>query len=142
MIRSFCSKAFVLLGLGLTTPAYAEDDNRIDDAWKAAMAESEGILSPQQSAALNVLAYESAVARLCDGFKIDESKYSNGISLLVAAKDTKLSEDEQLQRLTSVLFTLGTSHGIFLAEGAAKKDEFCAKAVDAKADKEHTHNWE
>ena len=132
----------VAIGL-LAMPARAEDDDhRLDDAWKAASEENEGILTAKQSAALNVLAYESAVARLCDGFKINEAKYSAGISGLVAEKDSKLSEEEQMQRLSSVLFALGTSHGIFLAEGAAKKSDFCAKATEAKADTEHSHNWE
>lgn len=132
----------LLVVTALAQPVRADDDHRIDDAWKAAVAESEGILTPVQTAALNTLAYESAVARLCDGFKLDEAKYGTSVGKLVAEKDSKLTEEEQMQRLSSVLFSLGTAHGIFLAEGAAKKDDFCAKAAEVKADKEHSHSWE
>ncbi len=123
-------------------PAHsADDDHRLDDAWKAAVEDHEGILKPPQVSGLNVLAYESAVARLCEGFTLDEKKYAAGVSQLVTGGD-KLSEEEQLQRLTAVMFNLGTAHGLFLAEGALKKDAFCAEAAEQKADKDHSHSWQ
>jgi len=37
---------------------------------------------------------------------------------------------------------LGTAHGLFLAEGAMKKEAFCAEAVKQKADPEYKSNWQ
>lgn len=119
----------------------ADDDHRLDDAWKAAVEDNEGVLSPAQVSGLNVLAYESAVARLCDGFKLDEKKFATSVAAVVTGGNT-LSEEEQVQRLTAVMFQLGTANGLFLAEGAMKKDTFCAQAAEEKADKDHPHNWQ
>jgi hypothetical protein len=119
----------------------AADDLRLDDAWKAAMQDSEGVLSPSQLSSLNVLAYESAVARICDGFKLEEKGFSAAVSQLATTGD-KLTDDEEVQRLSAVMYMLGTASGLFIAEGTAKKDEFCAAAAELKADKDHKHNWQ
>ncbi len=124
-----------------TSTVRAEDDNRLDDAWKAALEDNEGLLTPDQSGKLNVLAYESAAARLCDGINLDEKKYSASVTEVAKGGD-KLTEEEQVQRLVAVFYKLGTANGLFLAEGALKKDSFCSEAMALKADKSHQNNWE
>lgn len=142
MIKAFTFSAVALaLFLATGTASRADDDNRLDGAWKAAMEDNEGLLTADQTAKVHVLAFESAVARLCDGFKLDEKKYSAGISQIATGGD-KLTEEEQVQRLSAIMYVLGTANGIFLAEGASKKDEFCAQAVEQKAEKDSKHNWQ
>jgi hypothetical protein len=119
----------------------AEDDHRLDAAWKAAMQDNEGLLTPAQTASLNTLAFESAVARLCDGFKLDEAKFAASVSELVKGGE-KLNEEEEVQRLSAIMYGLGTANGLFMAEGATKKDDFCASAAEQKADTENKHNWQ
>ena len=120
----------------------AVDDHRLDDAWKAALEEQEGVLTPQQFATVNGLAYQAAVARLCAGFEIDNVKYAKAVNAIVATGGDKLSDDLKLERQTGILIAIGTSYGLFLAEGAAKKDAFCASAVEARNDKDTPHFWE
>lgn len=133
--------AALSLMLAFTSTARAEDDNRLDDAWKAAMEDSEGILTPEQTSTVNLLAYEFAAARLCDGITLDDKKYGASVSAVAKGGDT-LTEEEQVQRLAVVMYKLGTANGLFLAEGAMKKDAFCAEAMQNKADKANTHNWQ
>ncbi len=134
-----------LLALAIACPtAYAQstDDNRLDDAWKAALEEQEGVLSPQQNAALNNIAYQAAVARVCAGFEIDRAKYAKAVNDLIVPGSDKRSDTEVLERQTSILISLGTAYGLFLAEGTAQKDDFCANAAEFKGDKELTHLWQ
>lgn len=134
--------AAILIAATLGSTARAEDDHRLDEAWKAAMEEVEGVLTPPQHAALNALAYESAVARLCDGFKLNIDAYAAGVNAIITAGPEGLSDEQHVERQASILVSLGTSHGLFLAEGAAQKDAFCAGAAEAKADPESQHSWE
>ncbi|MBL8791931.1 MAG: hypothetical protein JNM45_15680 [Rhizobiales bacterium] len=133
--------AALSLLLAASTAARADDDHRLDEAWKAAMEDNEGLLTPEQMSGLNVLAYESAAARLCDGIKLDEKKYAASVTEVAKGGDA-LTEDEQMQRLAAIMYKLGTANGLFLAEGSAKKDAFCTEAMAQKADKDSKHNWE
>ena len=119
----------------------ADDDHRLDDAWKAAVLDLEGVVTDKQYAAINSLAYHSAVARLCDGFELDTDKLSKAINEIVAQGVDQVDDDVNMARQAHVLITLGTSHGIFLAEGSLHRDQFCADAVAAKADPENTSFW-
>lgn len=120
----------------------AADNHRLDEAWKAAIEEQEGVLTPQQFATLNALAYQAAVTRLCAGFEIDSVKYGKAVNAIVNSGNDKLSDERKAERQANILITLGTSHGLFLAEGAAQKDAFCAGAAEAKKDKDVSHAWE
>jgi hypothetical protein len=127
---------------GSAVYAQSTDDNRLDDAWKAALEDQEGVLTPQQTAALNNIAYEAAVARVCEGFEIDRTKYANAVNEIVVPGSDKRSDAENLERQSSILISLGTAYGLFLAEGTAKKDDFCANAKELKADTQSTNLWE
>ncbi len=43
---------------------------------------------------------------------------------------------------TAVYFRLGASYGLFLAEGNAHVDSFCASAAELKADAEVPNVWQ
>lgn len=141
MKTMFAFGAAALSALLLVSTAAKADDARLDDAWKAAMEDNEGILTPAQLAGLNVLAYESAAARLCSELTLDEKKFGASVTA-VAKGGEKLTEEEQVQRLAAVMYMLGTAHGLFLAEGSMKKEAFCAEAVKQKADPEYKSNWQ
>lgn len=119
--------AAALMSLAAAAPAQA-DDLRIDDAWKAALQDNYGVLSEKQMGMINVIAYSSAAALLCDGIDIDADKVAKATTDVLAAGPQDLNEDEQLQRYTDVILMLGTAKGIMLAEGALHQDVFCTAA--------------
>lgn len=139
-LGALAATAFSLLA---SATAFAQaDDNRLDEAWKDAFEDLEGVLTPQQLAVLNTLAYQAAVARVCDGFKLDQAKYAKGVNDIVLSNDDKLDDEQKLARHTNIILTLGTTYGLFLAEGNAKKDSFCTGAAGAKKDAQFTNVWE
>ena len=58
----------------------AEDDNRLDEAWKDAVGDDENILTAKQFAMLNNLAFQAAVTKVCDGFELDQAKFAKAIT--------------------------------------------------------------
>src|SRR3954463_639804 len=133
-----------LMALAIACPrAYAQpaDDNRLDDAWKAALEDEEGVIGRAQYADLNNIAYQAAVARVCDGFEIDRNKYGKAVNDIIVPGMDKRSDEENLERQTSILISLGTAYGLFLAEGTIHKEDFCANATEFKSDKESTNLW-
>jgi hypothetical protein len=134
--------AGTVLASGTSHHAFADDDLRLDEAWKDAIEEHEGVVTPQQQAALVDLAYQSAVARVCDAISLDVPKYAKAVNDIVAPGAENLTPEQNLERQTNILLSLGTFHGLFLAEGNANKDKFCADAVAAKNDSEVPHNWQ
>ena len=133
--------AAVLLGLAsLAGPALA-DDNRLDDAWKAALMDQDGVLTDKQHALINAIAYSAAAALLCDGLDIDDEKVAAATTSVLADGPKDLSEDEELARYTDIMLTLGTAKGILLSEGALHKADFCAGAVTSKTEKPADSFW-
>ncbi len=124
----------------MAAPAQA-DDSRLDAAWKAALEDHEGVLTEQQHALTNSIAYHAAAARLCDGIDLDVDKVGKAVNGIAGSSDAALTDDQRLQRLTDFLLTLGTAKGIFLAEGALQQEEFCKQAMASKADTENQHFW-
>jgi hypothetical protein len=124
--------ATVLLGLaGLAGPALA-DDNRIDEAWKAALIDQHGVLTEKQHALINAIAYGAAAALLCDGIDIDPDKVAKATTSVLADRPADLTEEDELARYTEIMLTLGTAKGILLSEGALHKADFCANAAEEK----------
>lgn len=122
--------------------AQDQDDNRLDEAWKDALEEEEPILTPEQFAMLNNLAYQAAVTRVCDGFELDQHKFAEGLEQAIKPASTSLSEDETRHHANAALIMLGMRYGLLIAEGNAAKDDFCANATELKGDPEVPHYWE
>ena len=133
--------AAVLLGLTAGSAVAQQDDYRIDDAWKAALQDSEGVLTDKQHALVNAIAYHAAAAQLCDGLDIDADEVAAATNGILTDGPKDLTDDEQLERLTAIMLILGTAKGIILAEGALHKADFCASATQEKADPKHDHFW-
>jgi hypothetical protein len=121
-------------------PARAED-HRLDAAWKAALDDHEDVVTEQQHAVTNAIAYHAAAAKLCDGIDLDTDTVGEAVNGIAGASDAALTDDQRLQRLADFLVTLGTAKGIFLAEGALQQEQFCEEAMAAKADPENQHFW-
>ena len=97
MKTMFAFGAAALSALLLVSTAAKADDARLDDAWKAAMEDNEGILTPAQLAGLNVLAYESAAARLCTELTLDEKKFGASVTA-VSCSGLRLSRSWDMGR--------------------------------------------
>lgn len=107
--------AAVCLLLASPLGAQADDDNRLDEAWKDALEEEEPILTPEQFAMLNNLAYHAAVTRVCDGFELDQHKFAEGLEQAVKPTNTSLSEDENREHANAALIMLGMRYGLLIA---------------------------
>jgi hypothetical protein len=135
------------LGLLLSGPApiaaadLPAENHRFDEAWKAAIFDLEGVVTDKEYAILNNLAYHSAVARICENLELDVEKVSKAVNDIVAKNGEQLDDDQKMARQAHVLITLGTSHGIFLAEGSLEKAKFCSDAADNKADPDYSGFW-
>lgn len=124
--------AALLAGLTASAPSARADDKRIDDAWKAALAGQQGVLSGKQLAEVNAIAYGAAAALLCDGIDIDADKVAAATNAVLAEGPKDLSEEDELARYTNIILMMGTAKGILLSEGALHKANFCANAQEAK----------
>ena len=131
--------ACALLGL-LAAPAFAENQ-RLSAAWEAAINEEGAYLSPEAQAQMNVIAYHAAVAKLCEGFEVDAGEIASASNALVAEAVKGLEGEALITRHTDLLIDLGTSQGIFLAEGSLHPDKFCAEAAEARADGSYDDHW-
>ena len=133
--------AAVALTLAVSAGPALADDLRIDDAWKAALSETEGVLDDKQMAMINGIAYSAAAALLCDGIDIDPDKVAAATTEILADTPPDLTDDDQLARYTAITLMLGTAKGILLAEGALHKAAFCANSADEKAKKPADTFW-
>jgi hypothetical protein len=82
------------------------------------------------------------VARLCEGFVADPDKIAAATNAVLAAALDGLEGDAVIARHADILIALGTTHGLFLAEGSLQREAFCAEAAAARADPAFVHFWE
>jgi hypothetical protein len=134
--------AAVLSASGGVASAQLADDDRLDNAWADVAVDQEPILTEAQFAKLNNLAFQAAVTKICDGYDLDQQKFAEGLSDATYPAPDGLSRDEMKQWETAVYFRLGTTYGLFLAEGNAKPDDFCKSAAELKADSTVPNVWQ
>ena len=101
----------------------------------------DGVLTDKQHALINSIAYHAAAAQMCDGIDIDAPEVTKAVESVIADAPKDLVEGEQIERMTTIILMLGTAKGIILAEGALHKADFCANAVQEKADAQNDHFW-
>ena len=133
--------AALLAGLAASAAPALADDFRIDDAWKAALQDTDGVLTDKQHALINSVAYHAAAALLCDGIDIDQPEVTKAVESVIAEAPKDLPDEQQIERMSTIVLMLGTAKGIILAEGALHKADFCANAVKEKADAQNDHFW-
>jgi hypothetical protein len=127
-----------------TAHAAAEepDDDRLSEAWKDAIGDQEPILTEKQFALLNNLAFQAAVSKVCDGFALDQDKFTKAMTEAVTPAPDGLSEAEADHWEGAVLMRFGTSYGLLLAEGNDEPKDFCESAKELKADSEVPNVWQ
>ncbi len=130
-----------LAAAALAAPAMAQS-HRLSAAWEAALAEEEGYLEPAELAQINVIAYHAAVAKLCAGFPVDVEKIAAATNAVIAGATDGLADTALIDRHADVLLTIGTTHGLFLAEGSLHTEKFCAEAQETRDDPEFTDLWQ
>jgi hypothetical protein len=121
--------------------AEAPDADRLAEAWKDAIGDQEPILSSSQFAKLNNLAFQAAVPKICDGYDLDLTKFSEAMADATAPTNESMTGDEQKQWEAAVLVRFGVSYGLFLAEGNNKPEHFCANAKALKEDSTTPNYW-
>lgn len=135
--RMACAGLAMLATAG---PALAQS-HRLDAAWEAAINEEGGYLVPAAQARLNLVAYHAAVAKLCEGFPVDEAKVAEASNAAIVEALAGLEGDALIARHADILIDLGTRHGLFLAEGSLHPEKFCAQAAEVRAEAEFEDFW-
>ena len=72
---------------------------------------------------------------------LDAGEIASASNALVAEAVKGLEGEALITRHTDLLIDLGTSQGIFLAEGSLHPDTFCAEAAEARADGSYDDHW-
>ena len=117
------------------------DDLRMDDAWEDAVGDQENVLTEAQFATFNNLAFQAAAAKVCDNYALDDAKFAQAISEAAVPQATGLTPEQTDEWKTAVLIRFGTTYGLFLAEGNAGKEAFCASAEELRKDAEVPNYW-
>lgn len=132
-ILAFALSAAVLApALAQSGPALPDDD-RLDNAWHDLLETEGGLLSGPQYAALNNLAFQAAVARVCDGYDLDAETFGKGLAGVLTGTDKDFNERQEKEFESAVLVAFGARYGLFLAEGNGDKKDFCDAAAKLKA---------
>lgn len=136
--------SIALAALLLTSPAISADEktHRLDNAWKSALLGEEPILAPQQFAKLNNLAFQAAAVRVCDGFELDQAKFTTALEEATAASKDDLTPEALDMRQAFILIEFGTRYGLFIAEGEAEDKSFCKNAAELKTKADIPNVWE
>lgn len=136
--------SMALASILVTTTAFSADEktHRLDDAWKSALLGEEPILAPQQFAKLNNLAFQAAAVRVCDGFELDQAKFTAALEDATAAAKDDLTPEALDTRQAFILIEFGMRYGLFIAEGEAQDKSFCTNATELKAKADIPNVWE
>src|SRR5687767_4998274 len=106
------------------------DDLRLDDAWEDGVSDQENILTEAQFATFNNLAFQAAASKVCDNYALDDTKFAQALTEVASPPSAELTPEQLKEWETAVLIRFGTTYGLFLAEGNAGKEEFCASAEE------------
>ena len=109
------------------------DDDRMDHAWNDLLESEGGLLSGPQYTALNNLAFQAAVVRVCDGFTLETESFGKGFAGVLTSTDKDFDERQEKEYGAAVLVAFGARFGLFLAEGNGDKKDFCDAAAKLKA---------
>jgi hypothetical protein len=139
---------FLTLGLAVATVACfsgsaTAQDQQLSEVWKDAIGDQEPVLTNEQFAMLNNIAFQAAVTKVCDGFELDQSKFAQAVSDATSPPPSEdMSADDMKTWETAVVMRIGTMYGVFLSVGNAKPADFCASAKELKGDSEVPNVWQ
>jgi|GEM_PF-2963706 hypothetical protein len=134
-------KRFKLATLGLAAalsaavvgPVAAEDEES-SFVRQHAIELLEGALTPEQTATLQVLANQAAIAAVCEGFVLDDAKFQSAFEKLAPVDADKMTDEQKKYHDGHILVIYGVLVGGELAAMADDDGEACAVAAEAKAD--------
>lgn len=139
-IHSFYIAGCVILTLAGTSWAQTTGSDigpikRQHSAWDALLSEEGHFLTSSQFASLNNLAFQAAVARICDDRELDQNAFAKKLDLLADVENNNMAPAQNEQRKAAIMVAFGARFGIFLTEGSQDKNEFCKSADELKQKK-------
>ncbi|MFO7641040.1 MAG: hypothetical protein R6X17_07160 [Candidatus Competibacteraceae bacterium] len=114
---------------------------QMDPAWRQAHRMLDGVLDSKQQSELNVLAYSTAVANLCEGFALNREQFKKGFNYLAHGDAASMKPEESAYFERHLLVNYGVAVGLFLAEGAADQAGFCKVAATHRGEAAY-HYWQ
>jgi hypothetical protein len=105
---------------------------KTDFVREQALALVEGSLTPDQFTKLQVIAYQSAIANVCEGFTIDEAKFNKAFEALAPVDAARMSDDQKAYHDKHILVIFGVLVG---GEFNAISDDISAACEDAAKQK-------
>ena len=99
-----------------------------------ALALVEGALTPEQATTLQLVAYQSAIANVCEGFDIDPPKFATAFEALAPAAANEMTDDQKAYHDQHVLVIFGVLVGGELGAIGNDPAAACAQAALDKAD--------
>jgi len=143
MTSIFRFLGFSIVSLAFAGTAIAEDAaGRLNETWKDILAGQENVLTPQQFAKLNNLAFQAAAVRVCNDLDLDETKFTEQLAEATSPSATDLTEDEAKAHASFVLVEFGIRVGAFIAEGNTGEKAFCDSALELKGKSDIPNVWQ
>jgi hypothetical protein len=96
----------------------------------------ENALTPEQVTVLQLVAHQAAIAAACDGFNLDEAKFTKAFEKLAPADAAKLTDAQKAYHDKHLLVIYGVLLGGDLAAMSDDVSAACANAAEFKADPE------
>jgi len=99
-----------------------------------ALAMVEGALTPEQFTKLQLIAYQSAIANVCEGINLDEAKFNKAFEALSPVDAAKMSDEQKAYHDKHILVIFGVLVGGELTAMATDVPAACEDAEKQKAD--------
>ncbi len=134
-------KTWKILALGFAAavlgnaPALA-DDPRSSFVRLHAIDMLENALTPKQVTTLQLISHQAAIAAACEGFNLDEAKFTKSFDKLAPADAAKMTDAQKAYHDKHLLVIYGMLLGGDLAAMSDDVSAACANAAEFRADPE------
>ncbi len=134
-------KSWTILALGLAAALFGSVAARADEPQSSfvrlhAIDMLENALTPDQVTVLQLVAHQAAVAAACDGFNLDEAKFTKAFDKLAPADAAKMTDAQKAYHDKHLLVIYGVLLGGDLAAMSDDVGAACANAAEFRADPE------
>ena len=133
LLRSLGCAALIALG---GAQAGFSDSPKSGFVREQALALLEGALTPEQTTRLQLIAYQSAIADVCEGFDLDDAKFAAAFETLAPVDAAKMSDAQKAYHDQHILVIFGVLVGGELGAMAEDPAGACEQAAKVKADAE------
>jgi hypothetical protein len=107
--------------------------SRLDPVWARLAKGNAKFLTSQQAELLDDMAFASAVADGCPGFKVDKSAFDQGFASLRTNDYMKMSPDDKRTFEYRVMMAFGAASALYTAEGYLHPSQGCKFAETRRA---------